>query len=248
MSQPSVLLLHGVTSASTTWWRNEEDLTELGWEVVTLDLAGHGGRARSAGTAPWLEELAADVLTRITRTFDVVVGHSLGALVALTLVAARPTVARGVFIVDPPGLGGRLDPKDVAAGIERAAIQIETDPRTAVEQALADNPRWSRHDAEDSLASSQILDIDYVTAMLRSNRWDLPALVRASPVPVHLLAATPPGSVLFEPDRTQVFEAVSSVTEVNSTHSVHRDRPALWLHDLVRFHASLPETPAGNPQ
>lgn len=46
---PSVLLIHGVQSSRTTWWRVEEDLTELGWRVVALDLLRHGAgrRARS---------------------------------------------------------------------------------------------------------------------------------------------------------------------------------------------------------
>lgn len=45
MTGPTILLLHGVGSSATTWWRAQEDLAELGWQVTAPDLLGHGGRA-----------------------------------------------------------------------------------------------------------------------------------------------------------------------------------------------------------
>ena len=36
------LLLHGLTSAGSTWWRLAEDLAKIGYAVVAPDLRGHG--------------------------------------------------------------------------------------------------------------------------------------------------------------------------------------------------------------
>ncbi len=38
----SMVLLPGVRSSRTMWWRAEQDLTELGCTVHALDLLGHG--------------------------------------------------------------------------------------------------------------------------------------------------------------------------------------------------------------
>jgi pimeloyl-ACP methyl ester carboxylesterase len=93
---PTLLLLHGVHSSRDAWWRMLRDLTDVGVEVQALDLLGHGGRT-TGPPPPWaLQDFAADVA--------LVVGHSLGALVALTLAAMAPDFTRAVLVEDqPPG-------------------------------------------------------------------------------------------------------------------------------------------------
>ena len=82
--------------------------------------------------------------------------------------------------------------------------------------------------------------MDRVAAFLRAERWDLPALVRACQVPVHLLVAEGPGSALSEPARGDLCVLLGDrVTTVPSGHSVDRDRPAFWLVTVQRVLASL---------
>jgi pimeloyl-ACP methyl ester carboxylesterase len=38
----SIVLLHGVQSSQLTWWRLKLDLLDLGWQVYTIDMLGHG--------------------------------------------------------------------------------------------------------------------------------------------------------------------------------------------------------------
>jgi pimeloyl-ACP methyl ester carboxylesterase len=73
--------------------------------VVALDLRGHG---ESSGTADTTEAFARDVLAvAAALPAPVVVGHSMGALVALAC-AARPGAVRAAVLVDPaPILDGR---------------------------------------------------------------------------------------------------------------------------------------------
>jgi alpha-beta hydrolase superfamily lysophospholipase len=44
-----VVLLHGMTSLSATWWRIGPGLAARGWQVVAPDLPGHGTAARLSG-------------------------------------------------------------------------------------------------------------------------------------------------------------------------------------------------------
>jgi pimeloyl-ACP methyl ester carboxylesterase len=53
---------------------------------------------------------------------------------------------------------------------------------------------------------------------------------------VQLLAATK-DSALTEPDRSGLMSRLPAdhVTVIDSGHGIHRERPALWLHHLLRF-------------
>ncbi|MFI7673115.1 alpha/beta fold hydrolase [Actinophytocola sp. NPDC049390] len=78
---PTVLLLHGSGATAAVWAPVLGELDGFRW--ITVDLPGHG---RSG----WLpsyhhRDYAAAIGTEIGTEIDLVVGHSLGALVALTL-------------------------------------------------------------------------------------------------------------------------------------------------------------------
>jgi len=232
----SVVLLHGVQSSRSTWWRVEQDLSDLGWDVHALDLLGHGSRTY-AGTADLtLDDLARDVWEQVPQPVDLVVGHSLGAVVALAVARLKVNRCGRVVIEDPPGLAGSLDPRDEAANVERSVRAARDDPAGTIETLLAENRLWSRVDAEKVVESRRVLDLDTVGRFLRTNRWDLQALVAECPVPVRLLAATD-NTALIDPDRTALFEALPPPDSVviSSGHSIHRDRPALWLQHVLRF-------------
>lgn len=81
-SGPTVLLLHGSGATGAVWERVVGELDGLRW--ITMDLPGHG-------RSEWLpsyhhRDYAAAIGTALGMAeIDLVVGHSLGALVALTL-------------------------------------------------------------------------------------------------------------------------------------------------------------------
>ena len=87
------LLLHGSTSSSATWWQVGPALAEAGWRVKAPDLLGHGASPR-AGRALTPEVAAGWVARELAdRPLDLVVGHSFGAAVALSLLARGPRSA-----------------------------------------------------------------------------------------------------------------------------------------------------------
>lgn len=238
----TVLLLHGVESSRSTWWRVGQDLIDLGWDVVAVNLLGHGGRTETPATAWTVADLANDVAEQtVIPQFDLLIGHSLGAIVALALAALQPGYTRGVVIEDPPGLGGTLDPCDVATDVEQSVARARTEPAVEMNHLLEQNPSWAKADAEHSVDSRRALNVEQVTAFLRSNLWDLPRLVTDCLVPVHLLAASESGTALSDPDRSAVIAALPAgrVSTIPSGHGIHRDRPALWLNAVLSFAASL---------
>jgi pimeloyl-ACP methyl ester carboxylesterase len=234
--QRSILLLHGVQSSQLTWWRLEQDLQDLGWQVHAVDMLGHGSRQAVGPDVLTIDDLAQDVLAQLPGPVNVLAGHSLGSIVALTLTGLAPGYCDCVVIEDPPGLAGSIDLGDVADNVEETVRVTRADPAGTLAALLEENPVWSRRDAENSVKNRLMLDAVRVSRLLRANRWNLQGLVNDCPVPVQLLAATK-DSALTNPDRAFLMDRLPDdhVTVVDSGHTIHRERPALWLHHVLRF-------------
>jgi pimeloyl-ACP methyl ester carboxylesterase len=231
----SALFLHGVGSSSGTWWRVREDLADLGWETLALDLPGHGDRPVPATGLRTVADLAQDVWERVAdQRFDVLVGHSLGAVVALELAAAHPGLAGQVVVVDPPALGGSFSVDDVADGLLRQTAAARADVGALAARLAAANPRWAALDARGVAENNARFD-DAVAAWLRRQHWDLPALVADCPVPVGLVVADGPETATVEPARSRVVAGLGPdrVVTIRGGHGLHRDRPGLFLRALL---------------
>lgn len=238
MNGTSVLLLHGIQSAASTWWRVAPDLASLGFPVATADLPGHGGRPATA--SPTIEALADAIAQDLTEPVFVV-GHSLGAIVGLVLAASRPALVRGLLLEDPPSLGGGLRTADVAGDLAASTAEARADPVGLVARLLHEHPTWSRADAEHAVVNRAALDLVAAEALVAHEHWDLPELIAAAPVPVTVLAATPPESALTEPDRAAVL-AMCPHRLVESGHGIHRDRPGVWVATVAESFSSFRKT------
>jgi pimeloyl-ACP methyl ester carboxylesterase len=236
MEKRSIVLLHGIVSSQLTWWRLKLDLEDLGWQVHAVDMLGHGSRHAAGPDELTIDDLAQDVLAQIPGPVNVLAGHSLGSIVAMTLVGLAPEYCDRVVVEDPPGLGGSLDPRNVANGVEEFVRVARADPAGTVGALLEENPMWSRRDAENSVKNRLMLDVVWVARLLRTDRWNLQALVQDCPVPVLLLAATD-DSALTDPDRSVLMNRLppDHIAVLESGHTIHRERPALWLHHVLRF-------------
>jgi pimeloyl-ACP methyl ester carboxylesterase len=228
------VLIHGVTSSSRTWWRVGPALAERGFRVVAVDLRGHGASPRG-GVGLALADLAADVAGTIEGPVDLLVGHSLGALVALELVGARPGFARRLVVEDPPGHGS-VDWAALAAGIELDTGRAAADPEALRRDLVAANPTWPPGEAERRVADLADCDGPAVAAAVRAGvRFDLAALLAAAPPPtLMLLAEEALGSNLTGLDRKAAVEALAHGTTrvLPAGHSLHREALDAWLSAL----------------
>jgi pimeloyl-ACP methyl ester carboxylesterase len=230
---PLALLVHGVTSSSRTWWRVGPALTGRGYRVVAVDLRGHGA---SPGGVAGLSaaDLAADVAETVDGPVDLLVGHSLGALVALELVGRRPGFARRLVVEDPPG--SSIDWPGLAAGIEADTARAIADPVGLRRELEAANPGWPPGESEHRVADLADCDGQAIAAAFRAGiPFDLPALLAAARLPVlMLLASEALGSILVGLDRKAAVEALGNgATRVlPAGHSVHREALDAWLAAL----------------
>ena len=241
-SRPLAVLVHGVTSSSRTWWRVGPALAERGFRVLAVDLRGHGASPRPvAGLAA--ADLAADVAETVADAagvaevppVDLLVGHSLGALVALELVTARPGFARRLLLEEPPGPNS-VDWVGLADGMEADRRRAVEDPEALRRDLEAENPRWPPGEAERRVADLADCNATAIAAALRPGvPFDLAGLLAAARLPILLLLADEAlGSSLTGVDRKAAVAAAGdhATRVLPSGHSIHREALEAWLREL----------------
>src|SRR6267378_7119554 len=112
-SGPALVLLHGIGSSSASWLFQLESLA--GYRLIAWDAPGYGGSAflsvpepRPADYAQALHEF----LERLLLKDVVLVGNSLGCLMAGAYAAAHPERVRSMLLLGPAGGYGGLADKD----------------------------------------------------------------------------------------------------------------------------------------
>lgn len=157
-----VLALHGVTDSGACWW---PALTMLlaGRRILTVDARGHGRTDRT--DEPFtIAALAADAAT-VTREVlggpVVVLGHSMGGLVAEELTLTAPDLVSGLVLEDPAWLASSDPRNDQGAPAWLPDVLASATGRTHAEivaQGRAENPRWSAEELEAWATARQQLD------------------------------------------------------------------------------------------
>lgn len=105
-----LFLIHGFGANLNQWRWNLPALSAVA-PVYAIDLLGFGDTEKAAahyGASLWADQCA-DFLRQVIGQPVTVVGHSLGALVALTLAQCQPTWVRALLLVTVPTPASRDD-------------------------------------------------------------------------------------------------------------------------------------------
>ncbi|WP_454878743.1 alpha/beta fold hydrolase [Serratia inhibens] len=100
-----VVLLHGISSGSASWIRqfNDAGLTD-GHRLLAWDAPGYGGSLPLAATEPDAAAYAAALAALVSELGleqPLIIGHSLGALIASAYAAGYPDGLCGLVLADP---------------------------------------------------------------------------------------------------------------------------------------------------
>lgn len=152
-----IVAIHGLTGHAWHWRRTAERLGPE-YSLVAVDLRGHGDSDKPQSGYTYADQLgdveavvahfAGDLDAEGTR--PVMMGHSLGARVAMPYVTAHPT--RGFVIVDP-GIVAHVDgapPRREGTG-RRRALQMENESREEFMAAMRRTNflrNWHEHNEE----------------------------------------------------------------------------------------------------
>ncbi len=130
---PDLLCLHGLVDRLEIWDRIAKPLSERG-RVIRIDQRGHG--ESDAPSGPYRrEDLAADVVAVIEHlgcTRAVLVGHSMGGIVAMVTALRYPDRVAGLVLI---GTASQCSEK-VAGWYERIAVAGERDGTAGLARAI----------------------------------------------------------------------------------------------------------------
>jgi len=142
----TAVLIHGIMSDSRAWHRVTADLEQRGFRVLAVDLAGHGRspRARRYSPRAWADDVVETLQPMLSRSPDLVMGHSLGALVA-SLAADRMSPRATVYI-DP----AFAFPRGPVGVVYKVLFAMAPRPRRSILVRM--NPKWDPVDVEIELA------------------------------------------------------------------------------------------------
>lgn len=231
------LLLHGLTSAASTWWRVGPALAALGFTVTAPDLRGHG--ASPAGDSLSIEAYRDDVL-QLGGGWDLLVGHSLGGAIAGAIVEVDPGFTRRVVYEDP------------AADWELASEFImESDGQIGLATAAdvaAEHPAWHFNDVKYKVEALHACRPDVETRTIADVvPRDIWSVMMDADLPSLVIAADPEvGSLVSAEQEAQaVGRRLRVVRVVGAGHSVHRDAPEDFMKLVTEFvGAAVPSSDA----
>jgi pimeloyl-ACP methyl ester carboxylesterase len=250
-----LVLIHGLATTARIWSAVTPALVQSR-RVVTLDLPGFGASA-PAGPGFELprvaERIARGVAARgVHAPFDLV-GHSLGAAVALTLASARPRLVRRLVLVAPAG----LMPVPWPASVLLPAVAPGLHAARRAVAPLAGWP-WGRRlllgftaaDGGDLTLAQARLIIDASAGAQRTaaalktiTSTDLRPQLRASPAPLGLLWGGADRTIPARVAATLVRSRPDAQLEIieDAGHVVMLERPAEFVAALERLLARLPK-------
>ena len=245
----SLLLLHG-TGASTHSWDGLFQQLSLSYEVIAIDLPGHGFTKLGTKHRSSLTHMAADILTLCQNQAikpDMLIGHSAGAAIALEL--SKSISLAGVIGINAAlsKFGGiaswafpviakfiSLNPfvPNMLAGLGRNPLRVEKLMRET--GSLLTETQLSRYKA-------LFQDRDHVEgALLMMSQWNLERLLlnlSLLKTPTLLLTGTADGTVAPSVSRNISDKmAHASVAELPKLgHLAHEEQPNLIFQKIKAF-------------
>lgn len=260
----AVVFLHGVSGSTRTYAWLTGAIAE-GRRIVRVDLRGHGRSEHAPGTYD-VDHYGEDVVGVLRETVGrpaVLVGHSLGGVVAWWVAQRHPELVAAAFLEDPPlymgepeeherngavavfrtilGLVARWRAEGVtaeAAAAELASAPFGPDPSRTSGEAMCD-------DVPGALAEA-LLNMDPGVLEAAADRTTLAGTDTTSPVavPVFVLAADDAMGAAFPTRHAERLAITHPDVEIvrvpGAAHGIHsqRDRRADYVEQLAGFLAT----------
>ncbi|MBZ7920800.1 alpha/beta hydrolase [Ensifer adhaerens] len=233
---PALLLLHGYSDSSRSFSLIAPFLA--GYRLIIPDLAGHGGSR--AGPGLTVADLAGDIdclAARLGLRDIAIVGHSMGAMIAIALAARRPDLIGALGL-----LSGSLQPSLGEGNPTARAIRALKDP------LRPDHPFFDTwHACSRPVDAAFLAQLRREAAEIPIRVWhailddlaaiDLNSDARQLRVPV--LAISGSEDPLFDAGHRQQLAAmlasIRSITLEGHGHNPHWESPGLVAEHVLSF-------------
>jgi pimeloyl-ACP methyl ester carboxylesterase len=225
------------------------------WQLYALDLRGHG---QSGRVKNWyrVSDYAQDILRFLESKISqpvVILGHSLGALVAVDVAAYKPKQVSAIILIDPPLHLQHTPLKDIPGGPYDDFTKILELIRSnvswpAIEKGLA--RYFPEGNSEARRARAKVLsqlDPDALALSLENQHmvgFDTDALLQQIECPTLLLQGNPGfGAALFDADADHALALLRRGVLMRipeGAHMLHHSHPEAVSNCIERFFGSPP--------
>lgn len=137
----TIVLVHGSLDRSAAFARVQRHLEDL--RVLRYDRRGYG-RSLGTGPAPSFESQVDDLAEVVDGMPAVIVGHSLGGVIALALAQRRPELVRAVVAYEAPMSWREWWPKVTAGAVAMSPEGSAEDAAERFMRRMVGDERWER--------------------------------------------------------------------------------------------------------
>lgn len=242
-----LILVHGMTDDGLCWTALAKDLEE-NYDIIMLDLRGHG---KSDGPDDGYDFVTisgevADLVEELGLDKPVVMGHSLGAMTALSVGAYYPELPRALILEDPPPFWNKKPATDeeLAHRAEMEAWFRQIKRLTQAEllaTVRAENPSWAEVEHLPWVESKHRFssNISKIVDSQKTVRADFSAKIGSINCPILLFTASPDlGAILTPEDVSDLAESLPQLmlTNIpNAGHHIRREAYPIYLQTLQEF-------------
>jgi len=238
-----VILAHGFSDHGSCWKAFAEPLTAT-YDVVLIDARGHG-QSSNPGQQYTPADQAGDVRALISQlhlAHPFLIGHSMGAGMALAAAATYPAALRGVILEDPP-LVEWVEPKrQPGEPIPPMHAWINSIKAMSTDQlivrCITENPTWRAQEILHWVESKQQFNPDRAPDdPARMTPWK--TYMAQLGVPALLIVGDTTRGALVSAETAAIARALSAHLEVglirNVGHCIRREAPDAFAAMAVEF-------------
>lgn len=244
-----LVLLHGLTSNKSAW-RPLLPILEADYHVHALDMRGHGKSGRAPDDQYHITDYARDTIAFLEQ-FDapaILIGQSLGGLVAIATAAQYPRGVRTLILLDPPMLSFRAAVMREPQRLEWIRLVAETmkgSPSfdTVVERLRAALPEVTDEQLQGTAQYISGVASGAAEAALRDEVWqgiDLSQALQQVRCPTLLIHGDWDSGAVVRPEDVETFKANCPSAQVirlpGADHALGmQEQPNLVLQPVKAF-------------
>jgi pimeloyl-ACP methyl ester carboxylesterase len=247
-----VLLVHGFTGGKDDFVEAADRLADAGWHAVALDLRGHGRSSQPASEDDYDLELFANDVWALVDALEwrepfVLLGHSMGGMIAQVAALRQPTRLRGLVLMDTshgPVEGIRAAELELGLSIVRehgmeTLLNLMNERENVLEtpaaaRVRAERPGWEEFERRKFLSSSSAMWASMAPKMLsQTDRLDA---VSTLPVPVLVIVGEQDQPFIGPSQRMAKAIPTARLAVIpDAGHSPQFENPEAWWDALTSF-------------
>jgi len=246
-SKSPLVLLHGITDDGLCWTPVANALANQ-YDVIMVDARAHG-KSEAPENGYDYKTMATEVVGLIEDLAlenPIVMGHSMGAMTALTLAAFSPNVPQAIILEDPPAFWSASPPSqedlNIRAGMRAWFFEVKRKTRDGLlETVRKENPGWSEAELGPWADAKHRFSLK-ITKLIEDHNTvpgNFLSLLVQITCPVMLITADPRrGTILTNEDVAELQKSVFQLERVHipdAGHNIRREQFSRYMEVLDMF-------------